>query len=400
MHHSRRNFLRISALASASLLVPEFLKASANFGNKAFNGKRLVVIQLSGGNDGLNCIVPWSNDLYYENRPDIGLSGNDLIRMTDDAAFNINLQGLSSLYDDGHVAIVNSVGYPNPNRSHFRSMDIWQSASDAEKYVQSGWIGRILDSTCNDNCTMPYTAIELDDSLSLAMKGNRMKGLALRDVKKLEESVDNPLVKSISANSTHTHDDQPAEFLRKTLSDTVHSADYLAAQQRKFSSHSVYPDNDFGRQLKLIAELIISGSETMIYYVSLPGFDTHALQRGIQNRQLKVYADALNVFCRDLKSNNFFDDTVVLTFSEFGRRVAQNGSKGTDHGTANNVYIIGGKLKTNGLINGLPDLKNISDGDLIHTVDFRSVYATVIDKWLMMDSKTVLGKQFELLNFV
>ena len=168
-----------------------------------------------------------------------------------------------------------------------------------------------------------------------------------------------------------------------------------------FTSRSTYPDHDFGHQMKLIAELIISGSETMIYYVSLPGFDTHALQTGIQSRQLKIYGDALKVFCHDLKANNFFNDTIILTFSEFGRRVAQNGSKGTDHGTANNVYIVGGNLKNKGLINAMPDLQNLSDGDLIHQVDFRSVYATIIEKWLMMDSKPVLGgKQFEMLNFV
>ena len=401
MHYSRRSFIKASAFASTAFLIPEFLKASSFFSDKAYKGKRLVVVQLSGGNDGLNSIVPWRNDLYYQNRPSLGLSGNDLIRMNDDAAFNSHLEGLSNLYDDGHVAIINSVGYPNPNRSHFRSMDIWQSASDEEKYIQSGWIGRVLDSTCND-CAMPYTALEIDDSLSLAMKGERMKGLALRDVKKLKDSVDNNLIKSIADNNQHSaEENQTIAFLRKTFADTVHSADYLAQHQRMFSSRSVYPDHDFGRQMKLIAELIISGTETMIYYVSLPGFDTHALQLGIQNRQLKVYADTLKTFCHDLKSNDCFNDTIVLTFSEFGRRVAQNGSKGTDHGTANNVYIIGGQLKNKGLINPLADLQNLSEGDLIHKVDFRSVYATVIDNWLKMDSKAVLGgRQFDLLNFV
>jgi uncharacterized protein (DUF1501 family) len=402
MANSRRDFIKNTALASAAMMLPQFLKASSFFSGGSYKGKRLVVIQLSGGNDGLNCIVPWSNDLYYQNRPSIGLSGNDLIRINDDAAFNSNLHGLSELYDDGYVAVINSVGYPNPNRSHFRSMDIWQSGSDANKYIQSGWVGRVLDSTCNDQCTMPYAALEIDDSLSLAMKGERMKGLAMRDIKKLVHSVDDSFIQSIANNySPAGENDHLADFLHKTLTDTVHSASYLSEHSRMFSSKSVYPDHDFGRQMKLIAELIISGSETMIYYVSLPGFDTHALQTGIQSRQLKVYGDTLKVFCHDLKSNNFFNDTVVLTFSEFGRRVAQNGSKGTDHGTANNVYIVGGNLKSKGLINSMPDLQNLSDGDLIHQIDFRSVYATIIDKWLMMDSKAILGgTQFDLLNFV
>ena len=350
----------------------------------------------------MNCIVPWRNDLYYKYRPAISLGGNDLIRLNDEAAFNNHLQGLTDLFDNGHVAIINSVGYPNPNRSHFRSMDIWQSGSDADSYVQSGWIGRVLDSTCNDQCTMPYAALEIDDSLSLALKGERIKGLAFRDVTKLVESVNDPYIQRLSENYVSvSNGDSQSEFLHKTLSDTVHSASYLAEHSRLYSSHSVYPDHEFGKQMKLIAELIISGSETMIYYVSLSGFDTHALQNGIQNRQLKIYADGLNVFCRDLKANNFFDDTVILTFSEFGRRVAQNGSKGTDHGAANNVFIVGGQLKNKGLINPLPDLQNLVDGDLVHAVDFRSVYATLIEKWLKMDSKSVLGdRQFELLNFI
>jgi len=400
MRITRRKFIRNSALASAALLVPDFLKASAGLAKGSFNGKRLVVIQLSGGNDGLNCIVPWRNDLYYSNRPSIALSGNDLIRINDDAAFNARLEGLSGLYDDGYAAIINSVGYPNPNRSHFRSMDIWQSASDSNQYIQSGWVGRILDSTCPDGCAMPYAAVEMDDSLSPAMKGERMKGLAMRDVKKLAASVDNHLVKSIAAKYAVAQPDNPVAFLHKTLTDTVQSASYLAEHAKLFSSHSVYPDHDFGRQMKLVAELIISGSETMIYYVSLPGFDTHALQNGIQNRHLKIYGDTLHVFCHDLKSNNFFSDTIILTFSEFGRRVAQNGSKGTDHGTANNIYIIGGNLQQKGMINPMADLEHLADGDLVHQVDFRSVYATVIENWLKLDSKTILGgRQFPLLNF-
>lgn len=401
MKHSRRDFLKTSALASTSLMMPKFLFAGLNGGTALRNGKKLVVIQFSGGNDGLNCLIPFSTDTYYELRPDIAIYRDEVLKVTSDAAFNPNLSFLADLYHDGHLAVVNSVGYPNPNRSHFRSMDIWQSGSGSEEYLSSGWIGRALDSTCNDKCAMPHAAIELDDTLSMALKGEKIKGLALRNTKMIYQSTRQPMLRKIAEeNLSPATTDNSVDFLHKTLTDTMHSADYLYSQSKIFSSKSIYPDNFFSKQMNQIAELIISGSETSVYYISLSGFDTHILQKGTHNRLLKLYSDTLTAFCNDLKANNRFNETLIMTFSEFGRRVAQNGGKGTDHGAANVIFLAGGGLKKAGMQNALPDLLDLVDGDLKHKIDFRNVYSTVLQNWLNVDSSKVMNGKFSALDFV
>lgn len=387
-------------MASASMLVPDFLKAFGSSPHPASGGKILVVIQLSGGNDGLNCIVPFRNDLYYKARPDLGIKQEDLIKLTDEVGLNLNLKALAQLFNDGQLAVINNVGYPNPNRSHFRSTDIWQSASDEQTILNTGWIGRYLDSTCNGTCAKPHMAIELDDTLSLALKGERMKGIAFRNPGILHISSKNNMIRGTAAGY-HEETDHPAvEYLHKTLAETTQSADYIYEHSKIYRTAQIYPDHQFGKRMKTIAELICSGSETLVYYVSLPGFDTHALQKGIHSSNLKKYSETLSAFCADLKAANRFNDTVILTFSEFGRRVAQNGSKGTDHGTANNVYIAGGKLAASGIINALPDLQNLDNGDLIHTVDFRRIYASLLDKVLGISPEKILGQKFEPMNFI
>ncbi|MGL4598923.1 MAG: DUF1501 domain-containing protein [Bacteroidia bacterium] len=399
MAYSRRDFLRLSGLASASLLLPNFLKAAGNSIRLSdTNGKIFIVIQLSGGNDGLNTLVPFGDDLYYSNRPGLGLKGKELLKIDSHFAFNSKLKGLHELLQGGDMALLNSVGYPNPNRSHFRSLDIWQSGSSAEEVWQTGWLGRYLDACCAGGLTKPHQAIEVDDALGLALKGNLMRGLAMRDPKRL---VMDDLPQQIAqAYSKHDDDHHQVEYLHKTLAETNQSAGYIHAHVGKVKAKSVYPAQPFGQQLKLIAELILSGSETAVYYVSLPGFDTHVLQHGQQGRLLKLYSDAMAAFAKDLKNVGRWNDTLVMTFSEFGRRVKQNASKGTDHGTANILMLTGGNLRRKGILNDAPDLKNLDQGDLIHKVDFRQIYATVLQNWLGTDPEIVLGKKFGLMDFV
>jgi len=399
--------LRNSALASASLLVPGFLKAFGMGKNGLYvppastTGKRLVVIQLSGGNDGLNCVVPFRNDLYYRARPTLGLKDDDLIKISDEVALNSNLEALANFYNSGNMAIINSVGYPNPNRSHFRSMDIWQSASDENEYLYSGWIGRYLDATCDGTCAKPYNAVEIDDTLSLSLKGDNMKGLAFSQPNLLYKCSQNPIIRGVAKEYKPNNDHPEVEYLQKTLADTMESADYIYEHSNIFKSSRTYPGgNNFGNRLKTIAELICSGCNSSVYYISLPGFDTHVGQKGQQSRALKNLSDGLDAFCHDLKDNNQFDNTVIMTFSEFGRRVSQNASGGTDHGTANNIYVIGGKLAKPGMYNPMADLQNLDEGDLIYNIDFRQVYATMLEKVLGVDSTKVLGRKFDALGVV
>lgn len=401
MKDTRRSFLKKSALISASVLIPDFLKAFGSLVNPSqFNGKRLVVIQLSGGNDGLNCVVPFRNDIYHSLRPGIGLDEKTRIAITDEIALNINLTELADLYNSGYLTIINNVGYPNPNRSHFRSTDIWQSASDENQYWNTGWIGRYLDANCTDECSKPHSAIELDDTLSLALKGEKTKGLAFHDPNVLYLTAQNEIIQKIAQTSYEHDHDSVADFLHKTLRETTQSADYIYEKSKIYKSSITYPVSDFAKRMKSIAELICSGSETQVYYISLPGFDTHAAQIGMHSRVLKTYSQTVKAFCDDLKANNLFEDTVILTFSEFGRRVKQNASKGTDHGTANNVYIINGKLSKPGIYNEMPNLQDLDEGDLKFNIDFRQVYATLIQHSLNGDADAILGKSFERLNFI
>ncbi len=387
-------------MASTAMMVPSFLTGTSLgklYKNRA--GKILVVVQLSGGNDGLNTIVPYRNDLYYQNRPDLGIAKTEVITVSDELGFNPGLKSLRELFDQGQMSIVNNVGYPNPDRSHFRSMDIWHTASDSTDYLNSGWIGRYLDSNCQ-GCQSPYQAIEVDDTLSLALKGANRRGFAMSDPGRLKRTADNPILQAISKSARNDVDENKVGYLYKTLIDSESSADYLFAQSKKNHSSAAYPQSEFGQDMRTIAELITADTDTKIYYVSLSGFDTHANQRMRQERLLGQYADAMKVFVPDLKQNGLLDEVLILTFSEFGRRVKQNASKGTDHGTANNLFLMGGKLKKPGFFNEAPDLSQLDEGDLNYTIDFRKVYATILDKWLEAPVPAILGKSFPNLGLI
>jgi uncharacterized protein (DUF1501 family) len=397
---TRRSFIKQSALATAgTMLLPNFLKAFE--GRPDVNqhaGKILVVIQLSGGNDGLNTIVPYTNDLYYQHRPQLALSKDKVLRATGSLGFHPALVKLNALYDQGYLSVINNVGYPNPDRSHFRSMDIWHTASDATEYLNTGWIGRYLDSSCKD-CHVAHQAIEIDDTLSLALKGESIKGLAIKNPKRLYQILHNDFFQRVSKN-TPASTDSTLHYLYKTLAETTSSADYIYDKSKVYTSSVTYPNNEFAGQLKTVAELINSGVETKVYYVSLSGFDTHVRQQAVHERLLGIYAESVHAFISDLEKNNRFQDVMVMTFSEFGRRVTQNGSQGTDHGTANNLFIMGKNLKKKGFINETPDLSKLDEGDLIHQIDFRSVYTTILNKWLNANEGQVLNNRFELLNFI
>lgn len=397
MLFKRKEFLQIGSLATASLMMPKFLKALEKSAAVPPGNKVMVVLQFSGGNDGLNTVIPIRNDIYYKSRPKLGIQKDVALKLTDEAGINPALPFLKELFDEGSLGIMNNVGYPNPDRSHFRSMDIWQSASDSNQYITTGWLGRYLDAQCS-GCDKPTQALEVDDVLSLALKGNNIKGLALKDPKRLYNTSHERYFKEI--NAAHEHEEAVVDYLYKTLSETLSSADYIYQQSRRHPSSQLYPGTELGKNLKTISSLIMSDINTKVYYVSLGSFDTHVNQENQQKRLFTDLNDAVSAFVKDLKNNNRFQDVTIMTFSEFGRRVAQNASGGTDHGTANNMFFIGGGLKEKGLLNAMADLNDLNQGDLKHTVDFKSVYATMLNKWLGADDKEILGKQYELMNFV
>ena len=393
----RKEFLQIGSLATASFMLPKFLKAFEKPMMVPPGNKVVVVIQFSGGNDGLNTVIPVRNDIYYKERPRLGIAKDKAISVTDEVGLNPALEVFKGLYDDGSLGILNSVGYPNPDRSHFRSMDIWHSASASNEYVNTGWVGRYLDAQCK-GCDKPTQAMELDDVLSLALKGEQSKGLAFKDPKKLYNTSNGKFLKEVSTN--HQQGEETIDYLYKTMSETISSADYIYQQSKAHPSAESYPNTSLGKDLKTIASLIFSDINTKVYYVSLGSFDTHVNQEGQQKRLLTELNDAVKAFTNDLKKNNRFNDVLMMTFSEFGRRVTQNASGGTDHGTANNMFFISGGLKQKGVLNAMPDLADLNEGDLKHKVDFKNVYATVLNKWLGADDKMILGNKFDYLNFI
>ena len=393
----RRKFLQRSAFVTAgTMLVPEFIRAAQAYSDQ-YKGRRLVIIQFSGGNDGLNTVIPYRNDIYYRVRPQIAIKADQVLKLNDEMGLHPSLKSLQKLYDTGDLAIVNSVGYPNPDRSHFRSMDIWQTGSGSQEYLSNGWIGRYLDQA--DKQRKAWQAVEVDESLSLAMKGVERKALTVSDPRKLYNTT-RGLSSNQFADLNHQHEHENLGYLYKTLAETINSAEYIYEQSKVYQTKVDYPNDAFAKDLKQIAQMINSGIETEIYYVSLNGFDTHAGQINRQSGLLKRYAAAMDAFVKDLKGQGNWDDTLVMTFSEFGRRVAQNASRGTDHGTANSVMLMGGKLKNAGFYNGAPDLSKLDKGDLIYQVDFRQIYSTILQNWLNTDPSTILSKSFAAMNII
>ena len=374
----RRKFLKQNVLASSLFFVPSFVKAFENAIKGSLGFKKLVIVQLSGGNDGLNTIIPYTNDIYYKSRPNIAIAKNDCIKITDEFGINKNLAPLKNLYDKGYLSVINNVGYPNPIRSHFRSTDIWHTASDSNQYLNTGWLGRYIDIYGKK----PYSGIELDDSLSLIMKGDVLKGIATKNPTSLYNNTKTPYFKKVLDSQRDVHlSEHNLGYLYKTMIEAKSSAKYIYEKSKTYNSALTYPNNPFGKQLKTTAQFINSRVESKVFYVSMGGFDTHVRQEKKQNKLLQTYSEAMDVFVKDLEHKDTFKDTLILTFSEFGRRVKQNAASGTDHGAANNVFIIGKNLKKQGFYNEAPNLINLDkNGDFKYTVDFRSIYATILNK--------------------
>jgi uncharacterized protein (DUF1501 family) len=286
----RKQFLQVGSLATASFMLPKFLKAFEKPMMVPAGNKVVVVIQFSGGNDGLNTVIPVRNDIYYKERPVLGITKDKTLIVTDEVGLNPALECFKGLYDDGSLGILNNVGYPNPDRSHFRSMDIWQTASASNEYITTGWVGRYLDAQCK-GCDKPTQAMELDDVLSLALKGQESKGLAFKDPKKLLNSSNGKYFKDV--NASHQKGEETIDYLYKTMSETISSADYIYQQSKAHPTSEVYPSTELGKDLKTIASLIFSDINTKVYYVSLGSFDTHVAQEGQQKRLFTELNDAV-----------------------------------------------------------------------------------------------------------
>jgi uncharacterized protein (DUF1501 family) len=269
-------------------------------------------------------------------------------------------------------------------------MDIWHTASDAHEYLDEGWLGKWSEKK---DGVLP--ALELNGNLSLALKSEHSKALAMENPNRLRKTAEDRLFRAV-ASTPHTHEEEMASYLYQTARRVTQGADYLSEKIGRLPAPADYPANPLGKDLATIAALIKAGAETQVYYASLSGFDTHANQNGIQARLLENLADSLSAFRKDLQKGEFWKQTLVMVFSEFGRRVKQNAGGGTDHGTANNLWLLGGNLKSPGFRGALPSLSDLDEGDLRYHTDFREIYASVLKNWLETEPEKLFGKSFKI----
>ncbi len=389
-----------SALAQIAAGAP----ALPAFGRSVDPDNVLVVVQLGGGNDGLNTIVPWSDDGYHRVRPAIHVAENQVLKLNDRIGFNPALKGLDELYKQGRVALVQGVGYPNPNRSHFEATQIWETASP-DRPQQYGWLGRYLDKRFSNGAkpASMFEAVSLGDTLPAALVASHVEVPAIGALNAFAYNTGRDLASKQSAgvlyDGAKAGQSPYLAMIAQTARDAYHGGDVLRAQTAAFTNKATYAPNGFAQQLALAAKLIGSTAGSKIVFVSIGSFDTHAGQRAQQDRLLGYLGDGLLSFYADLAAHGLDKHVLTMTFSEFGRRVSQNASNGTDHGTAMPLFVVGGGVK-GGIYGDHPSLTDLDHGDLKFSTDFRAVYATVIEKWLGRSASDVLTGTYPTLAFV
>lgn len=419
MYTTRREFLgETFTLLSAAATLPVFLghtaQVLADTGRGSKRGKDdsqkiLVIVQLAGGNDGLNTVIPYEMDGYYRNRPRLAIPRDQVLALEQGVGLHPAATGLKSLFDDGLMAVVQGVGYPNPNRSHFTSMDIWHTA-DPDLRERDGWLGRYFDSQCrgNDPAPDPLLGVALMDESPLALQGEKFLPLAFENPDNLawRGGEDDPLAAETFRKLNNISGDFPsmdkelADFLQRAALQAQLGADQIRSAVRGGSSRSALRGGGELKQgLAMVARMIRANLPTQIYYVSMGGFDTHTGQQNRHRQLMQQLADGMQAFLGQLKADKLLDRVLVLTFSEFGRRVQENSSGGTDHGEAAPLFLFGGKVNA-GVHEPHPALDKLHRGDLAYGCDFRRVYATVLDEWLGTPTKKVLGRGFPRLRIL
>lgn len=414
MTTSRRRFLSAvstatsavsSGLVSLSPLAPRFLLESAARGAEAHGETILVVVQLSGGNDGLNTVVPYADDLYRSQRSSLAITKQQVLKIDDYCGFHPSLRGFAKLWENKQLAVVQGVGYPNPNRSHFESMDIWNSAQTKPDKQQGGWLGRALDahkeqlSKRTDNAALHLG----EEPLPRALVAREVATPSLRSLERFKlDSTGDAERRSSLQTATQMPRGQQSDLLKFVQTSTaaaLAASARIEAAAKDYQTPVKYPTTSLASKLKSIAQLIDAGLTTRIYYVAIDGWDTHSQQAPAHAGLLEQLGDAVRAFVEDLTQHGHGERVCTLLFSEFGRRVKENASRGTDHGAAAPVFLAGGKVKP-GLMGKHPSLSDLDDGDLKHHTDFRSVYAALLEKWLQWPSAAVLGEAFQPLEGV
>ena len=411
MKTTRRRFLAGSVAATSVFsfcsTIPSFLR-QAVAGEGAGGERILVVVQLSGGNDGLNTVVPFKHPTYRGVRPTLAIGQDQVLRINDELGLHPSLTGFQDLLENDRLAIVQGVGYPDPNRSHFESMDIWHTCQRKMEQRNEGWLGRYVGNEAQ-------SAVESDGSgtegrmpalhlgreqqpLALSSEKVRVPSIKSLDQFRLQGSTSESVRASIESlvRGQPRGDDSLLDFVASSTRSAFKASKQLEESTRGKQSGTLYPSTPLSEKLKIVASLIDSPLDTRIYYVTIDGFDTHGQQAGAHASLLGQLDGAVSAFFEDLTSRGQTNRVMMMCFSEFGRRLNENASKGTDHGAAAPMFLLGDNVKP-GLHGEHPSMTDLDQGDLKHHTDFRQVYATVLERWMKTESEPVLGSSFPLL---
>ncbi|HEX3147441.1 MAG TPA: DUF1501 domain-containing protein [Gemmataceae bacterium] len=397
---SRRDFLKVSSLVGIGATVPTFLARTAfaapDAAKPGAKDTILVVVQLTGGNDGLNTVIPYKDDLYPSYRPTIKVPADQVKKVNDSIGLHPSLDGLAGLLEDKALCVVQGVGYPNPSQSHFRSMDIWHAASTAESLTE-GWVGKALKAMNSP----AFHVSGSNESAPLALNGSPARVPSITSIEDFQLKMADNAGKAVIEGAAKTGS-KPGllDFVQKTALNTYASSQKLQEVGKNYQPKVPYPATGLANRLKLCAQLIDAGLGARVFYVSIDGFDTHANQGAGQGAHANLLAEvsgAITAFYKDMAARGHKDRLCVMTFSEFGRRAKENGSKGTDHGSGAPMFLVGGKVKA-GAVGEHPSLKDLDMGNLKFGTDFRQVYASILDNWLGVSSKDVIGGTFKPVN--
>ena len=411
---SRRAFINQSlGIAVLGGTLPSFVPRAAtaqtlpSLGSTIDPGNVLLVIQMGGGNDGLNTVIPYGDDAYHRVRPGIAVAENAVLKIDDRIGLNPVMAPMDDLFKQGRLAIVQGVGYPNPNRSHFEATQIWETASP-DNPVTNGWLGRYLDLTTKQTSATAdpnklFSAVTLGDTVPQALIAQHVDVPAIGALNTFGYNSGKDAASKSTAGELYDGAKPGQSPYLSLIDDTARTAmrggDVLRAKIASYKPAVTYPKDAFSQQLQLAAQIVGSNLGTKIIFVSIGSFDTHANQRAQQDRLLGYLASGLHAFYADLAAHQLDQQVLAMTFSEFGRRVQQNASNGTDHGTAMPLFIAGGKVK-GGIYGEHPSLTDLDNGDLKHAIDFRSVYATVVEKWLGRSTSGIIAGNFDTVAFV
>lgn len=369
------------------------------------NAKTLIIVQLAGGNDGLNTVIPYHDPHYQQLRPNLGIPVNQVIPLADGLGLHPSLKGLATLWNAGQLAIVENVGYADPSFSHFQAMDIWETA-DPTIGRHEGWLSTLVDGSV-DSAGHPFNAVSVGPMLAPALCCPAVPPPALDEIEDYRLQPDPRFTKSqatrdAALNQLYASYRAPAPYaalLDATAQTAERSSQDLLTAAAQHQTSAPYPENGFGNGLKLLAALIAKDLGLRVGYVVLGSFDTHATQAKHHADLLQTLGDGIAAFQADLAAQGKADDVLLMTWSEFGRRAAENASEGTDHGAAAPLFVVASGVKK-GLYGDPPDLTNLDNGNLRFATDFRSIYATVLDGWLGANSATILGQKFGAVGFI